>query len=192
MANVPGGMGGSAGAGKFEGRARRARLNEIAAIGTEGTSGTRKPGALRRSPRRKAMTDAWTNAKRPRNARLARIAIVSMVRKTRSPAPTHVRATAAGGTSRPPIRARIPGRRRSRAMLKEVLIAAVRFEFRAPYIETTPMIRTESRMYGCPSWKYRTPNSTMSSDPPTQAVHAGQPDNAPAGTLPSTARKNPP
>src|SRR2546427_2730957 len=191
MANVPGGIGASLRAGEFQSRAPRARFNAIAAIGTAGTSGTRKPGALRRSPRRKAMTEAWTNAKRPRNARLARIAIVSIVRKTRTPAPTNVRATAAGGTSRPPIRARLPGRRRSRAMLNEVLIAAVRFEFRAPYIETTPMIRTESRTNGCPM-KYRTPNRTISSDPPTQAVQVGQPDNAVAGTLPSTARKNPP
>src|SRR5438094_2356396 len=160
-------------------------------MGTAGTSGTRNPGALRRSPRRSATTDACTNANRPRNARLARIAIVSIVRNTRNPAPTKVRATAAGGTSRPPVRAQLPGRRRWRAMVNDVVIAAVRFEFRAPYIEPIPMIKTMTLTYGCPT-KCRTPERTMSSDPPKQAAHPGHPDSLSLGTLPSTARKKPP
>src|SRR2546428_4323232 len=163
----------------------------MAAMGTAGTSGTRNPGALRLSPRRNATTEACTNANKPRNARLARIAIVSIVRKTRKPAPTNVRATAAGGTSRPPMRAKLPGRRRSRAMLNEVLIAAVRFEFKAPYIETIPMINTTTLTYGPPT-KCRMPERTMSSDPPRQPPHAGHPDSLSLGTFPSTAKKNPP
>src|SRR5256712_12230721 len=163
----------------------------MAAMGTAGTSGTRNPGALRLSPRRNATTEACTNANKPRNARLARIAIVSIVRKTRKPAPTNVRATAAGGTSRPPMRAKLSGRRRSRAMLNEVLIAAVRFEFKAPYIETIPMINTTTLTYGPPT-KCRMPERTMSSDPPRQPPHAGHPDSLSLGTFPSTAKKNPP
>src|SRR3989454_651019 len=163
----------------------------MAAMGTAGTSGTRNPGALRLSPRRNATTEACTNANKPRNARLARIAIVSIVRKTRKPAPTNVRATAAGGTSRPPMRAKLSGRRRSRAMLNEVLIAAVRFEFKAPYIETIPMINTTTLTYGPPT-KCRMPERTMSSDPPRQPAHAGHPDSLSLGTFPSTAKKNPP
>src|SRR2546427_1377508 len=163
----------------------------MAAMGTAGTSGTRNPGALRLSPRRNATTEACTNANKPRNARLARIAIVSIVRKTRKPAPTNVRATAAGGTSRPPMRAKLPGRRRSRAMLNEVLIAAVRFEFKAPYIETIPMINTTALTYGPPT-KCRMPERTMSSDPPRQPPHAGHPDSVSLGTFPSTAKKKPP
>src|SRR2546428_489442 len=163
----------------------------MAAMGTAGTSGTRNPGALRLSPRRNATTEACTNANKPRNARLARIAIVSIVRKTRKPAPTNVRATAAGGTSRPPMRAELSGRRRARAMLNEVLIAAVRFEFKAPYIETIPMINTTTLTYGPPT-KCRMPERTMSSDPPRQPAHAGHPDSLSLGTFPSTAKKNPP
>src|SRR3989442_340876 len=163
----------------------------MAAIGTAGTSGTRNPGALRLSPRRNATTEACTNANKPRNARLARIAIVSIVRKTRKPAPTNVRATAAGGTSRPPMRAKLPGRRRSRAMLNEVLIAAVRFEFKAPYIETIPMINTTALTYGPPT-KCRMHETAMSSDPPRQPPHAGHPDCVSLGTFPSTAKKKPP
>src|SRR2546425_230712 len=163
----------------------------MAAMGTAGTRGTRNPGALRLSPRRNATTEACTNANKPRNARLARIAIVSIVRKTRKPAPTNVRATAAGGTSRPPMRAKLSGRRRSRAMLNEVLIAAVRFEFKAPYIETIPMINTTTLTYGPPT-KCRMPERTMSSDPPRQPAHAGHPDSLSLGTFPSTAKKNPP
>src|SRR5256712_437249 len=163
----------------------------MAAMGTAGTSGTRNPGALRLSPRRNATTEACTNANKPRNARLARIAIVSIVSKTRKPAPTNVRATAAGGTSRPPMRAKLSGRRRSRAMLNEVLIAAVRFEFKAPYIETIPMINTTALTYGPPT-KCRMPERTMSSDPPRQPPHAGHPDSVSLGTFPSTAKKKPP
>src|SRR2546427_175410 len=163
----------------------------MAAMGTAGTSGTRNPGALRLSPRRNATTEACTNANKPRNARLARIAIVSIVRKTRKPAPTNVRATAAGGTSRPPMRAKLPGRRRSRAMLNDVLIAAVRFEFKAPYIETIPMINTMTLTYGPPT-KCRMPERTMSSEPPRQPPHAGHPDSLSLATFPSTAKKKPP
>src|SRR6266581_5663264 len=101
-ASSPGGIGESVIAGKFQSVAPRARLSATASIGTAGTNGTRNPGPLRRSRRRSAITDAWTNAKRPRNARLARTAIVSTVRKTSTPAPSTVNATAAGGTSRPP------------------------------------------------------------------------------------------
>src|SRR3989454_54916 len=188
MASVPGGSGASLLAGEFHKSAPRARFSATAAMGTAGTSGTRNPGALRLSPRRRATTDACTNANRPRNARLARIAIVSIVRNTRNPAPTKVRATAAGGTSRPPMRAKLPGRRRSRAMLNDVLIAAVRFEFKAPYIETIPMINTMTLTYGPPT-KCRMPERTMSSEPPRQPPHAGHPDSLSLATFPRTATR---
>src|SRR5229473_1032598 len=149
-----------------------------------------RPGRLRRSRRRRAMTDAWTKAKRARNAKLARTAVVSIVRKTRTPDPTKVMATAAGGTSRPLIRAKTPGRRPSRAILNDVRIAAVRFEFRAPYIERTPTIRKASRTYGWPR-KFGTLTRTMSSDPATQALHAGQPESRSVGAFPRIANRKP-
>src|SRR5439155_4736192 len=171
-ANTPGAIGVSCRAGKFQRTAPTARFSAIANMGTAGTRGTRKPGPLRRSRRRNAMTEAWTNAKRPRKAKLARIAIVSIVRKTRIPDPTNVRATAAGGTSRPPIRANTRGRSPSRAMLNDVRIAAVRFEFKAPHMETTPITRNASRTYGPPR-QFVMLTSTMSSDPPRHALQQG-------------------
>ena len=75
-------------------------------------------------------------------------------------------------------------------MLNEVLIAAVRFEFSAPYIETIPINRTAPRTYGWPRKDQRL-RRTMSSDPPTHAVQFGQFVSAAAGTFPRIAMKNP-
>src|SRR3990170_4781396 len=159
------------------------------AIGRAGTRGTRKPGPVRRSRLRRETTEAWTNAKRRRNASPARMAIVSRLRARIAAVAAVVTASAAGGTSRPPTRARLAGRSPSRAMPNEVLIADVRFAFKAPAMEAIPTRRKISRQSGPPRAKRVTLTIPKSSVAPPQAVHPGHPLVAAVGAFARTAKK---
>jgi len=89
------------------------------------------------------------------------------------------------GTSRFPTDARRPGRNPSRAISKDVFVAAVRFAPRAPHMTAIPTRRKAPRIPG--TGRFAKPTRAKSSGVPEHASHAGHPATDDEGRLPRTA-----